>query len=81
MTDLRATLRRKDIMRSGLCPPVGLASGVMRLLLCERQLARTSYCLQLALQSRTDVLRASQGGTGSLSRGIRRSVFGTRSAT
>ena len=29
MTDLSANLRRKDIMRSGLWPPVGLASGVI----------------------------------------------------
>ena len=28
ITDLSANLRRKDIMRSGLWPPVGLASGV-----------------------------------------------------
>ena len=28
MTDLRASLRRKDIMRSGPCLPVGQASGV-----------------------------------------------------
>ena len=29
ITDLNANLRRKDIMRSGLWPPVGLASGVI----------------------------------------------------
>ena len=29
ITDLSASLRRKDIMRSGLWPPVGLASGVI----------------------------------------------------
>ena len=28
ITTLRASRRRKDIMRSGLCPPVGFASGV-----------------------------------------------------
>ena len=48
LTDLRASLRRKDVMKSGLCPPVGLASGVicpaLRYCSTERGTAAAAMC-------------------------------------
>ena len=66
ITDLSASLRWKDIMRSGLGPPVGLASGVIcpavgqLRLQCAQQLGQTSHCFPLESGSHTNVPHACQ---------------------
>ena len=74
ITDLSASLWRNDIMRSGMCPPVGLASGVIcpafrycstewgtaAAAMCAQPLAQTSRCYLPVSDSRTNVPRACQ---------------------
>ena len=94
VADLSASLRRKDIMRSGLWPSVGLARGVIcpAFKYCNTQLGTAAAamcaitCINKSLfpareQKSYQCSARMPSGPGSLSRGIFRSVVGTCSAT
>ena len=83
ITDFSASLRRKDIMRSGLWPPVGLASGVIcpALRYCSTELgtAAAAICATICTNKSLFTAREPKSyqcsarmprGPGSLSRGI-----------
>ena len=94
ITDLSASLRRKDIMKSGLWPPVGLASGVIcpAFRYCSTELGTAAAAMCAITCTNRSLFPAREpksyqcsarmpSGPGSLSRGILRSVVGTCSAT
>ena len=94
ITDFNASLRRNDIIRSGLWPPVGLASGVIcpafRCCSTELGTAAAAVCATTCTNKSLFPAREPKSyqcsarmprGPGSLSRGIFRSVVGTCSAT
>ena len=94
ITDLSANLLRKDIMRSGLWPPVGLASGVIcpALRPCNTEwgtaaaaMCATTCTNKLLFSAREpksyQCSARTPSGPGSLSRGILRSVVEMCSAT
>ena len=94
MTNVRASQRRKDIMRSARWPPVGLATGVtwpdLRYCRTEcgidaaamRATTCTNKLLSPASSPKSNQCSARMlKGPGSLSLGIRRKVFGMSSAT
>ena len=89
ITDLSANLRRKDIMKSGLWPPLGLASGVIcpakRYWRTERGIAAAAVSAITCTNKSPFPAREPKSyqcsacmpsGPGSLSRGILRSVVG-----
>ena len=94
ITDFSASLRRNVIIRSGLWPPVGLASGVIcpAFKYCNTKLGTAGAVLCEITRTNTSLFPAREpksyqcsarmpSGPGSLSRGIFRSVVGTWSAT
>ena len=94
ITDLSASLRRKDITRSGLSPPVGLASGVIcpALKYCSTGFGTAAAAMCEITCTNKSLFPAREpksyqcfarvpNGPGSLSRGMLRSVMGTCSAT
>ena len=94
VADLGAGLRVKDIVRSGLRPPVGLTSGVIcpALRYCSTELGTAAATWANYLHKQVAVPPAREpkshqcsaripSGPGPLSRGIFRSVVGTCSAT
>ena len=94
ITDFSASLRRNDIIRSGLWPPVGLASGVIcpAFKYCNTELGTAAAAMCAITCTNKSLFPAREpksyqcsarmpSGPGSLSRGIFRSVVGTCSAT
>ena len=93
-TDLSANLRRKDIMRSGLWPPVGLARGVIcpAFRYCSTELGTAAVAMCAITCTNKSLFPAREpksyqcsarmpSGPDSLSRGILRSVVGMCSGT
>ena len=86
MLDLRAALQKNDIMRSGLWPPVSWPH--LRCCRTECGTASTAMCathrqntVTRLLSKIVSMLSVHAKEAGSLSRGSRRSVFGTNLAT
>ena len=94
ITDFSARLRRNDIIRSGLWPPVGLPRGVIcpALKYCNTELGTAAAAICATTCANKSLFPAREPksyqcsarmprGPGSLSRGIFLSVEGTCSAT